>query len=98
MWQRLRGRPGALHGQCLEGRGECAEAYSQNSAGEKEGEGAVCLAEEDESQSEEAKARIHGIVRSVVIEEVADKRSCHDDDDRKDDEEKAWYDSTRKTE
>lgn len=33
----------------------------------------MCLAEEDESQSEEAKARIDCIVRSMVIEEVADK-------------------------
>ena len=47
----------------------------------------MCLAEEDESQSEEAKARIDCIVRSMVIEEVADKRSSYDDDDGKDDKE-----------
>lgn len=49
----------------------------------------MCLAEEDESHSEEANARIDCIVRSMVIEEVAGKRSSYDDDDGKDDEEEA---------
>ena len=81
------GRRRAADRDGLEGRRQRTEADPQDRRGEEQEERPLHLQEEEKARREEKEARIHRIVRAMVIKEVADKWTGYDDGERKDQEE-----------